>query len=302
MRKLVHLVVLLVIGGVCFLYRDGIVRTIVDTCFSPKGETIEIAYNDYFQEKEYAFVQTTDQFKPQNQQDLINIYYTILNSGVDQFTFYCPTSYATCLDDVNRISEDQTLLSSVNNFVAVYNGFQNIETEFDTLGRVQVSVTRNYTDYEIAELEKVVDQIIQENITDDMTMETKIKTIHDYIINHTVYDKNRSDKKVKKYQSDTAYGALIEHYAICGGYSDSMKLFLDRFGVENYKVASENHIWNLVKLDDEWLHLDLTWDDPITNTGQDVLEYDYFLITTEELFALNTDQHFFDTTIYMEAK
>ena len=134
-----------------------------------------------------------------------------------------------------------------------------------------------------------------------MTNEDKIKIIHDYIINNTKYDKAKSDNKVKLYNSDIAYGALIEHYAICGGYSDSMKLFLDKFGIENYKISSENHIWNLVKLNNEWFHLDLTWDDPVTNTGEDVLEYDYFLITTEELQTLDTDQHFFDKTIYTEA-
>ena len=80
-----------------------------------------------------------------------------------------------------------------------------------------------------------------------------------------------------------------------------MKLFLDRLHIPNYKISSENHIWNLVKLDNEWYHLDLTWDDPVTSTGEDVLEYDYFLITTDELEKLETDQHIFDKNIYTEA-
>ena len=39
---------------------------------------------------------------------------------------------------------------------------------------------------------------------------------------------DRSDKKVTKYHSDIAYGPLVEGYAICGGYADTMKLFLDK--------------------------------------------------------------------------
>ena len=71
--------------------------------------------------------------------------------------------------------------------------------------------------------------------------------------------------------------------------------------IPNYKISSENHIWNLVNVDNNWYHLDLTWDDPVTSNGTDVLEYDYFLITTTELEELESDQHNFDIKIYKEA-
>ena len=80
-----------------------------------------------------------------------------------------------------------------------------------------------------------------------------------------------------------------------------MKLFLEKLGITSYKIASENHIWNLVHTDNKWYHLDLTWDDPITSSGRDVLEYDYFLITTKELNEYEVDQHTFDKKIYVEA-
>ena len=65
-----------------------------------------------------------------------------------------------------------------------------------------------------------------------------------------------------------------------------------------------------VKLNDEWYHLDLTWDDPITNTGTDMLLYDYFLIDTNQLLELmnkeeeedKRQQHNFDLNIYEEMK
>ena len=178
---------------------------------------------------------------------------------------------------------------------------QNIDTEFDSLGKVTITITHNYTNSQIETIESKVDDIYNELIKDNMNDNEKIKSIHDYIINTTKYDTDRSDNKITKYHSDIAYGALIEHYAICGGYADSMKLFLDKLNIPNYKISSENHIWNLVKLDNKWYHLDLTWDDPVTSTGEDVLEYDYFLITTEQLKKLETDQHIFDENVYQEA-
>jgi len=50
-----------------------------------------------------------------NKQDIKNIIYTVLNSGVDEFTFYCPEEYKNCTKEVKEIANDQVILSSINN-------------------------------------------------------------------------------------------------------------------------------------------------------------------------------------------
>jgi len=300
-KKFILLFSLVAILFISFYYNEEIIGFIVRTVGKVQTTSTTLENNSYASSKNYEFIQLTDDFSPKNKKDLMNIYYTILNSGMKEFTFYCSNEYKDCLSDINDLSDNQTLLSSINNYVPVYNTFKNIDTHFDTLGKVIVKVNPIYTEEQQKEINQVIDQVIATKTTDVTTKEEKIKAIHDYIINETKYDKKRADNKVKEYQSDTAYGALIEHRAICGGYSDAMKLFLERLGIESYKISSENHIWNLVRLDNQWLHLDLTWDDPITETGEDILEYDYFLITTKELLDLETEQHNFDKTIYKEA-
>ena len=53
------------------------------------------------------------------------------------------------------------------------------------------------------------------------------------------------------------------------------------------------HMWNFVKLDDKWYHVDLTWDDPtyrpsgggrydMTDASLQHEHHDYFLISDEE--------------------
>ena len=79
-----------------------------------------------------------------------------------------------------------------------------------------------------------------------------------------------------------------------------MAIFLDRYNIPNFKIISENHIWNAVYLDGNWYHLDLTWDDPVTSDKSDVLEYNFFLITTDELEQLKTNQHVYDKTVFSE--
>lgn len=293
--------IVLGIFAVCLIYNDEIINYIINNFTDIKKEASVLQNNKYASNDHYNFVRLVDNFSPTSKEDIKNIYYTVINSGMTDFTFYCDNEYQDCIKDIDYISNDRNLLSNINNFVPVYNSFTDITTEFDSLGKVTIHITHAYTEEEIEAIKNKIQEIENEIITDDMTDENKIKVIHDYIINHTKYDVERSDNKVTKYKSNTAYGALIENYAICGGYADSMKLFLDEFNIPNYKISSENHIWNLVYINDRWYHLDLTWDDPVTTDGKDVLEYDYFLITSEELKAMETDQHVYDKNIYAEA-
>ena len=106
-----------------------------------------------------------------------------------------------------------------------------------------------------------------------------------------------SDGGASAYDSTSAYGSLIEGYSVCSGYADAMAIFLDAFGIPNLKVSSENHIWNLVNLDGEWLHLDLTWDDVDNARYKD----NYFLITTYDLFEKDKEEHNFDKDFFLEA-
>lgn len=301
MKKIVVLGCLLIILGVTVAFREEIVGFYLTQFFGVQTKVDTVEKNQYYVPRNYNYVTAPTTFVPENKEDIKNIYYEVINSGMTKFSFYCPDSYISCLSDVDYIANNQALLSYVNNFVGVFNTFNHIETEYSTIGEVTIRLQHAYTEDKISILNTKIDSIISQNITMNMTDVEKIKTIHDYIINNSVYDSARSDKKVTTYSSDTAYGVLIQGYGICSGYADAMKLFLDRFGIPNYKISSENHIWNLVYLDGKWLHLDLTWDDPVSSSGNNILEYDYFLITSTELSNLETDQHFFDKTIYVEA-
>lgn len=81
-----------------------------------------------------------------------------------------------------------------------------------------------------------------------------------------------------------------------------MQLFLEKLGVKNYRISSSTHEWNLVYVEGNWLHLDLTWDDPIMSDGSNALYHDYFLIDTQNLLSKNDGEHDFDSNIYLEAK
>ena len=102
------------------------------------------------------------------------------------------------------------------------------------------------------------------------------------------------------YKSDIAYGPLFEGYAVCGGYTDLMELFLERLHIKSYKVSSNDHIWNVIQMGGSWYHLDLTWDDPVADDGNNYLEHSFFLIDTKKLLELEKTQHSFDQSVYLE--
>ena len=133
-----------------------------------------------------------------------------------------------------------------------------------------------------------------------MTNSEKIKQIHDYIINNTKYDTLKTENiNDSTYESNTAYGVLVQGYGICSGYADTMAIFLNKLGITNYKISNDSHIWNLVYINGVWTHLDTTWDDPISefNENRDT----YFLISYDDLSKLNDKTHAFDKKIYKEA-
>lgn len=298
MKKIIYFLVIISILSLTFYYKEDIL-VYYDKYLSKiihVPTTLEV--NNYYREYNFKYVSNTINFNPKNKQDILNIYYTVINSGMDNFTFYCDSTYLTCINDVTDIANNQNTISNINNFVHPYNGFKNLETEIDSLGKITLKIKHNYTDEMKIILDYKVDEIINKLITNDMTNREKIKTIHDYIINNTKYDYLRSDKNIINYKSDTAYGVLIEGYGLCGGYTDSMMLFLEKFNIKSYKIASSNHVWNYVYLDNNWYNLDLTWDDPVNKNHTDELDDSFFLISDEELKKLDSKEHNFDKNVY----
>lgn len=282
----------------CCLYQDKVYIFYRDHILKERAHIV-IVNNEYFKDKDYLYVQNTNDFIAKDKDQIYDIIYTIINSGTDEFTFYCDDDYTTCLDDVNNIITNQVVLSNINNFVHPFNSFEEIQTSYTTRGNVTLEIVKNYSNDDINKLNTKVDEVINKNITTKMSDKDKIKTIHNYIINNSKYisadDSSNPDHS-------KATGILLNGSGLCSGYSDAMALFLERFKIDNYKIASENHVWNLVNVNNKWLHLDLTWDDPVTSDGSNRLEMFFFLIDNNRLHELNVDEHSFDSSIYQEAK
>lgn len=295
--KLIKFILLLSIIFIIYYYKDNIVYFY--STFDVDNSNL--VPNEYLKNQEFGYLNNFDDDTLSNRQDIINAYYSILNNGYDSYSLKCDFDYKECFDDFTVISKQADLLSHINNFVSPYNSFTTINSKSYNMASITIDVIKIYDDVSIAAITGGIDGIYEKIITEDMDTRTKIKTFHDYIINTVSYDSTRANTGTSNYSSNTAFGPLFEGKAICSGYSDVMALFLDKLGVINYRIASETHVWNYVYLDGTWYHLDLTWNDPITSSGIDVLDHTYFLITTEELEKLDKTEHTYNKTIYIEA-
>lgn len=299
MKKILYILFLVFSLCIIFLNRNFIVKQIINAVIQYKEPNLEFK-NSYYLKYEFKSVSPMNEINLKNKSDLISLYYSIINNGNDSFEFYCPETYSNCLSDINDLANNPKELSIINGYVHPYNSFDTIETLYNSLGKVNLTIKKTYPDYIIEKVNNKVEEIINTEIKDEKEPRKIIKIVHDYIINHTKYDKERTDKNIINYNSSTAYGVLFEGYGICSGYSDAMALFLNYYDIPNFKVASENHVWNAVYLDGKWYHLDLTWDDPILTSGEEILDDTYFLITSDELKKINDSQHHYDENIYKE--
>lgn len=123
-------------------------------------------------------------------------------------------------------------------------------------------------------------------IPDDADEFEKELFIHDYIINNCRYDTALLEKV------SSPYSCLIDGVSACEGYSKAAKLLLEQAGIECHTVLgdgvnaageTEGHMWNMVKIEGSYYHLDVTWDDPSSPDGGDSLSHLYMNLTDEEI-------------------
>lgn len=133
---------------------------------------------------------------------------------------------------------------------------------------------------EVANMSKELDKKVNSIIADTQNMSDFERELYfnNYICKNVSYDRSESQL------SYTAYGALIDGNAVCSGYAKAMQLLCSRVGIDNILchgiTENESHVWNEIKLENEWYHTDVTWND---NDSDGIILYRYFNLTDSEI-------------------
>lgn len=300
MKKIANLIgsLLFVFILMLFYFKLDDIKTMFHD-FITKNDKITIPKsNEYKRNYTYQKFTNEEDFIPHSKNDIENIFYNILNNGWNEFIFYCPAEYEECTKDVESISSSTIEMSKIAGYVSPYNSHQTLNTTISSYGEIYVKITKKYTDSEIEQINEEIKEIYSEYNLEEKTLEEKIKTFHDYLIKNTTYDEEFANTGKSEYHPSKAIGALLEHYAVCGGYTDAMALFLDYINVPNLIITNDNHAWNLVYYNDNWLHIDSTWNDAEIER----FNYEFYLVNTQKLLEIDTTQHTFDENFFVEAK
>ncbi len=126
---------------------------------------------------------------------------------------------------------------------------------------------------------------ILEQIDDDLSDYEKIRIFYDTIINNTDYRENEYDQDMTS--------VFIENESVCAGYSRAFQYLCKESGIDCAYIEGiaygfqddendEAHAWNLVKLDDDYYWVDVTWGDPLADDDDYNKTYSFFCTDDEE--------------------
>ncbi len=157
-----------------------------------------------------------------------------------------------------------------------------LESFNGNIGYVKV----NYTD-DVEIINQKIDMMDQK--IDEYTKNLEGKTeyekeviIHDLL----AYDVSYSTVEDLPREYHTSEGALLNGIGVCDSFTKALQLLYDRVGIDSIIVLGmldgSPHAWNLVKIENEWYHVDLTSSHSIYDeTG--IINHAYFNLTTERM-------------------
>ncbi|MCR5467924.1 MAG: InlB B-repeat-containing protein [Lachnospiraceae bacterium] len=97
----------------------------------------------------------------------------------------------------------------------------------------------------------------------------KEKAAHDVIAQNTKYTTGAD-------YNQSCYSVLVNGKSVCTGYATTFSMLMNYAGIDTINVTSAYHEWNMTCVDNTWYNVDVTFDDPVTTSGKDIIRYNYF--------------------------
>ena len=214
--------------------------------------------------------------------------YSRLSNGEDSGNLYAQVSaddfwkayYAVLADHPELFwigSSAQTTVSNLTGNVVAY--------------QIESTVDASQRDETKQQLDAVADACIAQ--TDETWSDYgRIKSVYEYLINMVDYDADAPD-------SQCAQSAMLYHKSVCAGYAKAFQYILHRMGyfctyVTGTIKGGGDHAWNIVRIGDQYYHVDVTWGDPVfadsqeSGTGITVMNYNYLCCTDAEIYTTHT--------------
>ena len=209
-------------------------------------------------------------------QEQLGKYY---QSAIEAYTYDNPEVFYLSPNKMYLNIETTTKGKNVTHYVYINSGNESnyLIDEFSSKEQINQA---------LEEIEQIKNQIVQNRKTSTYD---NIKMVHDYLVENIEYDTSLTGNHIYN-----IYGAMVSGKAVCEGYARSFKYLMDALEIPctlvigkgtNSEGQTENHAWNYVQIDGAWYAIDVTWDDPVSNTGwvSQSNKYRYFLKGSKDI-------------------
>lgn len=158
---------------------------------------------------------------------------------------------------------------------------------------------------------KTIKNELMNQLDTSMSDLDKLFYLYNYLALYSEYDleaaKIENSFQDSKYAlSFSMFGPLYYGKAVCSGYSQSYLDLVKQLGMEAHYLTSTkmNHGWNLVKYNNQWYHIDVTYGDPVPDR-KGYVDYRYFLMNDSEIAMDHTWEDktiVSNSTVFMDSK
>lgn len=264
--------------------------------------------------QEYAMEQDTEEdtqstlekqtFIQPDEEELANCYcYSVLNDEEKAIYLEIYSILKNMNEDVELSTLDVELIEKA--FKCVLNDhpqFYYVEgytyttySKNDVLSKLEFSGTYTKTKDECEAIDKQIEQYVEKcfwDINAGMSDYEKVKYIYEYVINGTEYNLAAKD-------SQNICSVFLNGESVCMGYAKAMQYLLLEQDilctiVNGTAQEGEVHAWNLLLLDGQYYHLDVTWGDDSYTVANDettsvgMTNYSFFCVTTDDILRTHT--------------
>lgn len=216
----------------------------------------------------------------ENQSDTLSL--TIVNFDQDKYDITTFRSY-----DVS-ISAKGNVTGTIANitYTFLYNSNFKMTKAFENNSTSRLNVEEKDVYHKL----KYKAEEIKNSYSSDFDKE---KAIHDYIV--TTFKYGPLDTETPPLRAHTIVGLINDGEGVCEAYAQTFNILGKMCGLDvqciTGKMDNISHMWNLIKLDGEYYHIDVTGDDP-TPDEENRITYGNFNMTDTQA-ALN---HTWDKT------
>jgi transglutaminase-like putative cysteine protease len=229
-------------------------------------------------------------------------YYGYRMLGEDDKLIYQEMLYALSeiQDDVSLSTKDKSRLDLVFNCLMndhpelfYVTGYKYTEyTLGSEITSITFSGTYSMTKDQVESTKPILDSKVNECLMyapdgDDEYLTAKY--LYEWVIDNTEYVEGAENNQ-------NICSVFLEGKSVCQGYAKSLQYLLQEMGIECFIVTGftngDRHAWDIAKIDGEYYYLDPTWGDASYSYSGDTdsiydfapsINYDYFLVTTDEL-------------------